>query len=89
MKSFLTPYGLPNSGLEMLQFTPIWGGPKPGCSDGLSTGTIESHNFFVLGPILSHSNSPKLELSNDLADVVMRGRKVALHSISHLTPTEE
>ena len=28
------------------------GGPKPGCSDGLCTGTIESHNFFVLGPIL-------------------------------------
>ena len=28
------------------------GGPKPGCSDGLGTGTIESHNFFVLGPIL-------------------------------------
>ena len=28
------------------------GVPKPGCSDGLCTGTIESHNFFVLGPIL-------------------------------------
>ena len=41
-----------NSGQEKLQFTPFWGGSKPGCSDGLSTGTIESHNFFVLVPIL-------------------------------------
>ena len=30
----------------------FWGGPKPGCSDGLRAGTIESHNFFVLGPIM-------------------------------------
>ena len=28
------------------------GGPKPVCSDGLRTGTVQSHNFFVLGPIL-------------------------------------
>ena len=34
------------------QFTPFWGGPKPVCSDGLRAGTIESHSFFVLGPIL-------------------------------------
>ena len=52
MDSFLTPYGLSNPGQEKLQFTPFWGGPKPGCSDGLCTVTIESHNFFVLGPIL-------------------------------------
>ena len=66
MDSFLTPYGLSNSGEEKLQFTPFWGGPKPGCSDGLragiieshnlfvclSAGIIKSHNFFVLGPIL-------------------------------------
>ena len=50
--SFLTPYGLSNTGKEKLQFTPSWGGPKPVCSDGLRAGTIESHNFFVLGPIL-------------------------------------
>ena len=37
---------------EKLQFTPFWGGPKPDCSDGLRAGTIESHYFFVLGPIL-------------------------------------
>ena len=37
---------------EKLQFTPFWSGPKPGSSDGLCTGTIESHNLFVLGPIL-------------------------------------
>ena len=52
MDSFLTPHGLSNSGQEELQFTPFWGGPKPGCSDGLCTVTFESHNFFVLGPIL-------------------------------------
>ena len=52
MDSFLTPYDLSNSGEEKLQFTPFWGGPKPGCSDGLCTRTIKSHHFFVLGPIL-------------------------------------
>ena len=52
MESFLRPYGLSNSGQEKLQFTPFPGGPKRVCSDGLRAGTIESHNFFVLGPIL-------------------------------------
>ena len=52
MDSFVTPYGLSNSGEEKLQFTPFGGGPKPGCSDSLCTGTIVSRNFFVLGPIM-------------------------------------
>ena len=52
MESFLTPYGFSSSGQEKLHFTLIWGGLKPVCSDGLRAGTIESHNFFVLGPIL-------------------------------------
>ena len=52
MDSFLTPYGLSNSGQEKLQFTPFGDGPKPVCSNGLCTGTVESHNFFVLGHIL-------------------------------------
>ena len=52
MDSFLTLYGLSNSGQEKLQFTPFGVGPKPVCSDGLRAGTILSHNFFVLGPIL-------------------------------------
>ena len=52
MVSFLTPYGLSNSGEEKLQFTPFWGGSKPGCSDRLCAGIIKSHNFFVLRPIL-------------------------------------
>ena len=52
MESFLTPYGLLNSGQGKLQFTPFWGGPMRVCSDGLRAGTIESHNFFVLRPIL-------------------------------------
>ena len=37
---------------------------------------------------ISHSNSPNRELSNDLSDVVVWRRKVALHTSSHLTPTE-
>ena len=52
MDSFLTPYGLSNSGQEKLQFTPFWCVPKRVCSDGLRAETIESHNFFVLRPIL-------------------------------------
>ena len=91
MDSFLTPYDLSNAGEEKLQFTPFWGGPKPGCSDSLRTGTIESHNFFVLGPILVKfhiRNSPNRGLSNDISDLVVRRRKVALHTVSHLTPTE-
>ena len=52
MESFQTPYGLSNSGKEKLQFTPFWGVSKLGCSNSLRAGFIESHNFFVLGPIL-------------------------------------
>ena len=52
MESFLTLYGLPNSGEEQLQFIPFLGGPKRVCSDCLRAGTIERHNIFVLGPIL-------------------------------------
>ena len=51
MERFLSPYGLSNSGQEKLQFTPFWGVPKPGCSNSLRAEFIESHNFFVLGPI--------------------------------------
>ena len=63
MASFRTPYGLSNSGQEKWQFTPFWGGPKPVCSDGLRAGTIESHNFFVLGPILVkfHTRTHQIE----------------------------
>ena len=52
MDSFLTPYALSISGKEKLHFTPFWGVPKPGCSNSLRAGFIESHNFFVLRPIL-------------------------------------
>ena len=90
MESFLTPYSLSNASQEKLQFTPFWCGPKLVCSDGLGAGTTESHNFFVLSypGEFSHSNSPNWELSNDLSGVVVLRRKVALHTSSHLTPTE-
>ena len=52
MDSFQTPYGLSNSGKDKLQFTPFWGGHKPGCSDSVRARIIKSHSFFVLGPIL-------------------------------------
>ena len=91
MNSFLTLYGLSNSGKEKMQFTPFWGVPKLGCSNSLRTGFIKSHNFFCLRSYpgkISHSNSPNRELSNDLSDVVVRRRKVVLHTSAHLTPTE-
>ena len=37
---------------------------------------------------ISHSNSAYQELSNDVSVLVVRRRKVALHTISPLTPTE-
>ena len=52
IKSFRTPCSLSNSSEEKLQFTPFWGGPKTGWSDGLRFGIIQSNNFFVLSPIL-------------------------------------
>ena len=39
-------------GQGKFEFTLIWGGLKPVCSDGLRAATIENHNFFVLGFIL-------------------------------------
>ena len=91
MDSFVTPYGLSNSGKEKLQFTLFGGGPKPGCSDRLRVGIIESHNFFCLRSYpgeIAHPNSAYRELSTDVLVLVVRRRKVALHTISHLTPTE-
>ena len=91
MDSFLTLYGLSNSGEGSCSSHLFWGGPKAGCSDGLCSGIIESHNFFCLRSYpgeISHSNSAHRELSNDISDVVVRRKKVALHTSSHLTPIE-
>ena len=52
MDSFLTPYGLSSSSQEKLQFTSFGVGPKPGCSDSLHTGIIESHKVLLFSPIL-------------------------------------
>ena len=84
-------YGLSNSGQEKLQFTPFWGGPKPGWSDSVRAGIIESHNFFCLRSYpgeISHPNSANRELSIDISVLVLHQRKVALHTISHVMPTE-
>ena len=37
---------------------------------------------------ISHSNSAKRELSNDISLLEVRRRKVALHTSSHLMPIE-
>ena len=91
MESFLTRYGLSNSGQEKFEFTPFWGGPKPVCSDRLRAGTIESHNFFVLGFILVKFHIQTRLIESFPTIYFGRGgaaKKVALHTISHLTPTE-
>ena len=91
MDSFLTPFGLSNSGKEKLHFTPSWGVLKPCRANSLRAGFIVSHNFFCLRSYpgeISHSNSPNRELSNDISVLVMRRRKVALHTVSHPTPIE-
>ena len=37
---------------------------------------------------IAYFNSPNRELSKDISDVVVRQREIALHTISHLMPTE-
>ena len=84
-------YGLSTSGEIKLQFTPFWGGGKQGWSDSVRVGIIKSHNFFCLTfypDEIAHSNLANRELFNDFLDVVVRGRKVALHTISRLMPIE-
>ena len=57
----------------------------------LRAGFMESRNFFCLTSYpgeISHSNSTNRELSNDVLVVVVRRRKVALHTGSRLMPIE-
>ena len=82
MESFLTPYGLWNSGEEKLQFTPFWGGPKPVCSDGLRAGTIERHNFFVLVPILVKFHI-RTRLIESFPTILRRGGALKKSCTSH------
>ena len=94
MESFRTPYGLPNSVEEKLQFTPFWSGPKPGCSDGLRTGTVVSHNFFVLCPILVKFYIRTCLIESFPMTFHMwwfaeeKLYFTPVHTSSHLTPTE-
>ena len=52
MDSFVSPYGLSIPAKKSCSSHLFGCGPKPGCSDGLRTGIIESHNFFILCRIL-------------------------------------
>ena len=90
MESFLTPYGLSNSGQEKLQFTPVFVWSQAGMLRRPSRRNYRKL-FFCLRSYpgeVSHSNSPNRKLSNDISVLVVRRRKVALHTSSHLTPTE-
>ena len=54
----------------------------------LRAGFMESRNFFCLASYpgeISHSNSAKRELSDDVSLLEVLPRKVALHTSSHLT----
>ena len=91
IESFPTTFGQSNCVEEKLQFTPFWCGPKQGCSDSVRAGIIESHNFFCLTSYpgeISHLNSANWDLSNDISLLVVCRRNIALHTSSHLTPTE-
>ena len=52
IERFLTMYGLSDSGKESCSSHLFGGRPKPGFSDSVRAGIIESHNFFVVRPIL-------------------------------------
>ena len=57
----------------------------------LHAGIIESHKFFCLTSYpgeIAHTNSANQQLSNDVLPKVVHRQKVALHTSSHLTPTE-
>ena len=90
MESFLTPYGLSNSGQEKLQFTVFGVVPSPYAQTAFAPELSKVITFCLrFYPVeISHSNSPNRELSKDFSDVVVRRRKVALHTGSSLTPTE-
>ena len=83
--------GLSISGEEKLQFTLFWGWSQAGLVRQRSCQNYRKPYLFCLrfySGEISHSNSHHRELSNCISDVVVRRRKVALHTISHLTPTE-
>ena len=98
-----TPYlsvrdGKLSNAVRLLEFRPrtiavytYLGGLSPVCSDGLRAGTIESHNFFVLGPILVKFHS-RTRLIQRFRTIVWTWRcgeeKLHFTPCSHLTPTE-
>ena len=90
MESFLTRYGFSSSGQGKFQLTLIWGGLKPECSDGLCARTVESHNFFVLGPILVkfHIQTRQIETFPKIFGAWWCAEEKLHFTISHLTPTE-
>ena len=78
MDSFLTPYGLWNSGVEKLQVTYF------GC------GIIESHNFFVLGPMLVkfHIRTRQIESFPTIFRTWWCGQEKLHFTPFHTLPTE-
>ena len=90
MDSFLTPYGLSNSGQVAVHTFLGWS----------QAGMLRRHLYrnyrkpelFCLRSYpaeISHPNSPNQELSNDFSDVVVRRRKVApVHTLRQLKRDE-
>ena len=92
-----TPYlsvrdGKLSNAVRLVEFRPrkvavhtFLGSPKPGCSDGLRAGTIESHDFFISGPVMSHLTLHR-SAGQGYACIVCdsRLRKIVLHTCSDL-----
>ena len=69
----------------------FWVGPGEADKTALVQELSKDITFFCLRSYpgeISHSNSAKRELSNDVSLSEVLPRKVALHTSSHLTPIE-
>ena len=90
IKSFATTYGSSNCKEKSGSSHLFWVVPSRVAQTTFVPELLKAITFCLRSypGKISHSNSPNLELSNDVSDVVVRGRKVALHTSSHLTPTE-
>ena len=83
-------FDLSKCGQENLQFTPIGASPGEADKTALVQELSKAITFFFLSypGEISHSNSAKRELSNDVSLLEVLPKKVALHTRSHLAPIE-
>ena len=83
MDSFLTPYNLSNFRPRKVAVHTFLGWSQAGLLRRLCTGTIESHNFFVLRPILVKFHIPTRLIESFL--MTYRSRRCAEEKL-HFTP---